>query len=202
MWFGNKWHGTSCKQEGAEDTTPVCPMFERIFDFTALREASPGMLRAKTALKQSSMNVPKFVLDELRTYLLAGGKGSVDWKHYVGRTDNQQSGKRLAHKMALLQAYKDRTIAVQDNIGNVKRRVDSLAATVRAEVATMNDISKLSPAKVKESVTEEVIRPVLDRQAYVDAAYELAKSVMFNLKNGIDVLREISALYQIHMRLS
>ena len=119
MWFGNKWHGTSCKQEGAEDTTPVCPMFERIFDFTALREASPGMLRAKTALKQSSMNVPKFVLDELRTYLLAGGKGSVDWKHYVGRTDNQQSGKRLAHKMALLQAYKDRTIAVQDNIGKM-----------------------------------------------------------------------------------
>jgi hypothetical protein len=134
--------------------------------------------------------------EELRSFLKSTANS-----YMPKSTDNIRLSKMLARRIADLQAYRDRTIFLLDSIASTRARVKTLLDETRVELSGLKDVSAMPTVKARDQMVDEIMRPLLKRYEYLSILKDLATSVMFNIKSGLDSCEQISQLHQMHMRL-
>ena len=186
LWIDAKWRGSTCRSKGITEDSEACSRHEEPLNAADYRGV-PCMVRARKALKHRDMLVPLRVREELKGYLTASGKTYQN---------TMKSRTKSMDFLANLQAYRDRTVSILDDLNVRITRIKHLKDGVRLEVSGMNDVSKQSTAKARDALADEIMRPILKRYDYLKDLSSLATSTLFSLKDAVSMLYIVFSPHQ------
>lgn len=174
-----------------------CTVYDPRLDVGALR-SHPAVVAIKTELSKGAYTVPRKARTDLRSFLLAAQE------QYLPRADmidNPALGKQLGALSARLQAYRDRTVAIMDDVTIQLARVKYLKDAAEAELALLSVVQRLSTKDQRDKVVNLILQPVHKRYTYLSDLKDLSVSVLFNLKSGLETVDRIIKVHDTSTRI-